>query len=190
MTMRNRKTIITAFVIVAVMLMSIGYAALSDTFVLNGNATVSEQGATDAFNEDVVLVGIVRDGVGGTDVVSDVTNIATYGYTASCNVAQDTASYHIYSLKGKDDSKTIVFRIQNKGDLDAIIKVAATGAATNDNSEFFTVTYSLADGSSTSLAAGATLDIAVTVKLNKTPDTTTVGAFTFTFVAESASVTP
>ena len=185
--MRNRKTIITAFVIVAVMLMSIGYAALSDTFVLNGNATVTEQGATDAFNEDIVLIGIVRDGIGGTDVVSDVTNVGMYGYTASCNVAQDTASYHIYSLKGKGDSKTIVFRIQNKGDLAAVVKVAATGADENNNTSYFDVTYNLAAGSSTSLAAGATIDVAVTVTLKNTPSSETTGAFKFTFTAESAS---
>ena len=184
MTMRNRKTIITAFVLVAVMLMAVGYAALSDTFEINGNATVSEQGASDAFNEDVVLVGIVRDGVGGTDVVADVTDITTYGYTASCNVAQDSASYHVYSLKGAGDSKTIVFRIQNKGDLDAVLNVVA-GTATNNNEEYFEVEYSLVDG--TELASGDTVDVAVTVTLKKTPDAECTGKFTFTFTANSAA---
>lgn len=183
--MKNRKTIIVAFVLVACMLVGVGYAALSDTFVLNGQATVSEDNAEDAFNEDVVLLGIVRDGVGGSDVVSDVTDISTYGYTASCNVAQDSASYHIYSLKGQYDSKTIVFRIKNNGDLAATLDVAVSGADTNNNSEYFNVTYNLSNGSSTPLAAGAFVDVAVTVTLNKTPGTTTSGDFTFTFNANS-----
>ena len=186
MTMRNRKTIITAFVLVAVMLMAVGYAALSDEFKLNGNATVSEQGASDAFNEDVVLIGIVRDGVGGTDVVSDVTDISTYGYTASCNVAQDSASYHVYSLKGAGDTKTIVFRIQNNGDLDAVLNVESN-SSTNNNEDYFTVEYSLVNG--TSLASGAYVDVAVTVTLDRTPETETTGAFTFKFTANSATTT-
>lgn len=184
--MKNRKTIIVAFVLVACMLVGVGYAALSDTFLFEGHATVSEAGAEDAFNEDVVLLGIVRDGVGGSDVVSDVTDISTYGYTASCNVAEDKASYHVYSLKGQTDSKTIVFRIKNEGDLAATLDVAASGASTNNNTEYFDVTYSLADNSSTALAAGATVDVAVTVTLKQTPETTISGDFTFTFVANSA----
>lgn len=188
--MKNRKTVVVAFLLVAIMILGVGYAALSDTFVLNGNATVSKDSATDAFNEDVVLLGIVTSGTGdGATVVSDVTDIATYGYTASCNVAQDTASYHVYSLKGAGDTKTITFRVKNNGDVPANLVVAASGADTNNNTEYFTVTYSLAAGSSTTLAAGAYIDVIVTVTLNKTPtaDTGATGTFTFTFVAESAS---
>ncbi len=185
MAMKNRKTIVAVFLLAACLLIGVGYAAVTDTFVFNGNATVSEQGATDALNEQVVLKGVVLDGPGGINVVSDALLSSTDNkYTASCNVAQDTASYHIYSLKQKDDVQTVTFRIANEGDIAAVIKVAATNAATNDNSTYFDVSYSLADGSSTTLAAGGSIDVTVTVKLLATPKAETTGAFTFTFTAE------
>ena len=200
MAMKNRKRIIAAFLLVACLLVGVGYAAVTDTFVLNGNATVSEQGATDALNEQIVFAAIVLDGPGGTDEVTSAALTQTGNmYTAAYNVPQDSATFHVYGLKQKDDSETITYRIKNEGDVAAVIRFAAGATATNSNETYFDVSYTTGTNADNSLntavdglgtdhtvdlAAGATIDVTVTVTLKATPKEEITGAFTFTFTAE------
>lgn len=186
--MKNRKLIITAFLVIACMAIGIGYAAVTDNFVINGQATISDQGASDAFNEDIRFEGIVVDG----NVQPDVLASANLGYTASCNVPLDQASFHITSFKGKDDTKTIVFRVKNFGDVDSVLKPVAE-TATNSNSTVFNVTYTLDNGTTafpdegTALDAGQTVDIHVTVTVANSVTQETTADFVFKFVAENAA---
>jgi len=187
--MKNRKLIITAFLVIACMAIGIGYAAVTDNFVINGQATISDQGASDAFNEDIRFVGIVV----GDATKSDVLASDNLGYTASCNVPLDQASFHITSFKGKDDTKTIVFRVKNFGDVDSVLKLADE-PATNSNPTVFDVTYTLSDGTTafpdeggTALAAGDYVDIHVTVTVANSVTQETTADFVFKFVAENAA---
>lgn len=186
--MKNRKLIITAFLVIACMAIGIGYAAVTDNFIINGQATISDQGASDAFNEDIRFEGIVVDG----NVQSDVLASANLGYTASCNVPLDQASFHITSFKGQGDTKTIVFRVKNFGDVDSVLKLAAE-PATNSNSTVFNVTYTLDNGTTafpaegTALAAGQTVDIHVTVTVANSVTQETSADFVFKFIAENAA---
>lgn len=181
--MKNRKTIIVGFILVACMIMGVGYAALSDTFTIDGNATVSAENANDYFNEHVYFQGVVLP---NSTVVSDVVDRNTYGYTASINTAQDSASYHIYNLEGQNNETTITFRITNDGDLDAKITLIETQSNSNDT--YFDVTYEV-DGST--LAAGveidknSSIDLVVTVRMKNTPQSGITGEFDLGFRVES-----
>lgn len=188
--MRNRKTVVTAFLLLACMLIGVGYAAVTDNLSIGGQATISQQGATDEYNEDIRFAGIVVGGV----VKSDVLAGENLGYTASCNIPLDQASFHINDFKGKDDTKTIVFRVLNDGDLDSTLKLDALNPATNSNPTIFDITYKLGAGAGaadafpvegTPLAAGAYVDIYVTVTVKTDVNTETTADFTFKFTAEN-----
>ena len=51
--MRNRKTVVAAFLLVAVMMLGVGYAALTDILDITGSADVNQSAAEEAFNEDI-----------------------------------------------------------------------------------------------------------------------------------------
>lgn len=193
--MKNRKIIVTAFLLIACMVIGVGYAAVTDNFTINGHATISDQGANDAFNEDIRFMGIV---VGG-EVRTDVLASANLGYTASCNVPLDEASFHINNLKKVGDTQTIVFRIGNYGDIDSTLKLDTTNPdGTNTVSvpggnptSPFTVTYSLADGTSLPAAVDADtpsyVDITVTITVETAVVEETTADFVFKFTANNAA---
>ena len=51
--MKNRKTVVVAFMLCAVMLLGVGYAALSDVLDIQGTAQVTQGNAQNAFDGDV-----------------------------------------------------------------------------------------------------------------------------------------
>ena len=192
--MKNRKIIVTAFLLIACMVIGVGYAAVTDYFTINGQATISDQGATDAFNEDVRFAGVVVDGTPQSDVLAG----ANLGYTASCNVPLDQASFHINSFKGQGDTHTVIFRVQNYGDIDSTLKLDPGFTATNGNDQVFSVTYNYkANGTGAEATAfpteGVTIaqnefvDIYVTVSVINSVNAETTADFVFKFIAENTT---
>ena len=187
--MKNRKSIIIAFLLVACMIIGVGYATVTDNFVIEGHATISQKGAEDAFNEDVRFEGIVVN----SEVQGDVLASLNLGYTASCNIPQDSASFHITDFKGKGDTKTITFRVKNYGDIDAIIKLSSE-TATNNQTGVFSVDYKYATAAANgtafpaegvTLATNEYVDVIITVTVINSVNTETTGDFTFKFIAEN-----
>lgn len=182
--MKNRKFIVVAFMLTACMIVGVGYAAVTDTFNLNGTATISQENANDGFNQEIVFAGIVtKEGV-----VSDVTDHATHGYTASVNIASDIATYHVYSLKKNGDSQEIVFRIANNGKVAAQICIQ-DAVTKNGNEDMFSVTYSAKNTEGTwveikgheDIPAGGSIDIQVVVEVVGHVSETVTADFGFTF---------
>ena len=192
--MKNRKTIVTAFVLVACMLIGVGYAAVTDNFTINGQATITEQGANDSFNEDIRFMGIVV----GSEVKSDVQASENLGYTASCNVPLDQASFHVNDLKKVGDSKTIIFRVGNYGEIDSVLKLEGTNTNIVSNPitdpvtpSPFEVTYSLTGDTNLPKAADDGtpnyVDITVTVTVVEAVVEETTADFVFKFTANNAA---
>lgn len=194
--MKNRKIIVTSFLLIACMVIGVGYAAVTDNFTINGHATISDQGANDAFNEDIRFMGVVV----GSEVRSDVLASANLGYTASCNVPLDEASFHVNDLKKVGDTKTITFRVGNYGEIDSTLKLDVTTPlgtntvsvpATGNPTSPFSVTYDLVDGTSLpkSVDGGTTpsyVDITVTVTVTDSVVVETTADFVFKFTANNA----
>lgn len=155
--MKNKRTVIGVFFLVAVLCLGVGYAVVTDILDIQGVANVSATEAEKAFDQDVYFA-------------TAVANVA--GDTASVNADNnDKATFTVNSLKGKDDTATFTFTIQNDGDLTANI---LPKLASNTNSEYFEVKSDW-NGVARDLAGGgATETYTVTVKLLKTP-TATVG---------------
>ena len=95
--MKNRKIVIVAFLLAAMMLLGVGYAALTDVLDITGSADVNQSAAEEAFNEDVYFSGAVANESGNTASVNTDNN--------------DKASFTANTLKGKGDKATFTFTI-------------------------------------------------------------------------------
>lgn len=170
--MRNRKTVVVAFLLVAVMLLGVGYAALTDILDITGSADINQSAAEQAFNEDIYF---------------KAAHANDDGNTASVNTDnKDKASFTVNSLKGKDDSASFTFTITNDGDLAAEVTPTLSATAGNTNPEYFSISSDWA-GQSKTLDAGAELTYEVTVTLLKTPTQTIGGSFLIELTAVSGS---
>ena len=164
MTMRNRKSIIVTFMLVACLLMAVGFAALSDTLNIEGDAEVSHQNAVNAFDDDVYF-SAVSSGSGYTAEILTTNN--------------DKGNFTVTGLEGKDDTVSITFTVKNDNEFAVYATVDPTNTATT-NTEYFECTTNVGTATFTVPAQG-TYDVVVTVKLLKTPqleeDQTISGTF-------------
>ena len=160
--MKNRKIIVVAFLLVSVMLLGIGYAALTDVLDITGSADVNQSAAEEAFNEDIYFSAAVANETGNTASVNADNN--------------DKASFTAKTLKGKGDKATFTFTIKNDGDVAATVTPKLNATLGNTNTEYFTVTSDW-NGASKTLTAGGELTYTVTVELIKTPTETIGGSF-------------
>ena len=150
--MKNRRTVFLCFLLAAGLTLGIGYASLSDTLTIGGTASLTEEEAQNTYNEDIYFSNVIS----GTKCNAVITDDNDVGYiTVTAN-----------ALKSVGDEAIATYTVKSESDLDTVI---AAPVITNDQAEFFKVSTNW-DGNETDLAAGATADIVVTVKLIKTPD--------------------
>ena len=169
--MKNRKSLI-AVLLVAVMLLGIGYAALTDTLDITGSADVNQSAAEEAFNEDIYFSAAVANETGNTASVNADNN--------------DKASFTAKTLKGKGDKVTFTFTIKNDGDVAATITPKLNATLGNTNPEYFSLTSDWAGASKTLAGGGAEVTYTVTIELLKTPTETIAGSFLVELTAVSA----
>ena len=164
--MKQRKTVIVAFLLAAVLLLGVGYAALSDTLTIDGSAGVSYDDASEAFDEDIYFSKVIS----GT------------GCTAEINSDPDTGTITVTdgALKEVGDEVIATYTIKSDSDLDVKIPIPTIN---NDDSEYFEVKTSWAVDQT--LTAGGTLDVTVTIKLIKTSDRDRDMNFDVNFTATS-----
>ena len=146
--MKKRNTYVGLILLVAVLMLGIGYAAISNiTLNINGSAkaTISDE------NFKVRFI--------GTPEVSDADII-------SATITGDhKATITVDSLVSKGDKATATYTIENASeDLSASI---AKPTVENDNTEYFSVTTDITE--EVTVAATKTTTVTVTVELIKTP---------------------
>jgi hypothetical protein len=175
--MKNRKVIVTAFLLVAVMLLGVGYAALTDILDVNGRGEVSEVNADKKFDENVHFQGVRHY----EDDKIEETHTDKYGNVAYIDSADDDiVHFSANNLAGKGDSVEFTFVIINEGDLNAILKVSGLE---NSNPEYFDIVYKVNGVLVNSIEVGTTvlgtvpanngtLDITVVVTVRETPTST------------------
>ena len=168
--MKNRRTVVVAFLLCAVMLLGVGYAALSDTLDITGSADVNQSAAEEAFNEDIFFSAAVANETGNTASINADNN--------------DKASFTANTLKGKDDKVTFTFTIKNDGDVAATVTPKLNASLGNTNPTYFTIESDWG-GASKTLDAHSELTYTVTVTLIKTPTETISGSFLIELTAVS-----
>lgn len=155
---RNTRAVVGLVLLIAVLLVAIGYAAITAVPLnINGSA----QATPEQTNFTVKF--------SGTPTVSDSSKVV-----AEINQQdQLKATINVSKLTAKGDTATATYTIANtSADLSAVL--SATTSNTND--EYFKITQNIAKAT---VAAGDTTTITVTVELIKTPITqdeeTTIG---------------
>ena len=165
--MKNRKTVVVAFLLIAVMLLGVGYAAVTNVLDVTGSIKVTKEDAEKEFNEDIFFAGVVK----GTELVNAVVADDNLGYTANINTNNnDKAQFTITGIKATDDEQEITYRIKNESELEASVTLksiynsndptnAGTGAITFD---FY---FGTEGTKTTTIAAGGYVDVTVKVVL-------------------------
>lgn len=148
---RDTKTIIAVILFVAVLLVAVGFAAISN-ITLNIEGTAQAQASGENFSVKFATGNPTTDGAG----------------TITATRTDDThATLDVTGLSAKGEKATATYTIQNTSvDLSAELSAVAS----NDNEEYFKVTYAFKNDETTPvIAKGATTEITVTVELMKTP---------------------
>ncbi len=159
--MKKTKGSIAILIIVAILILGIGYAAMTANLEISGTASV---GVDDA-NFKVIYTDV---NIGDATVASKTVNPTV---TSKINEKDATkAEISVSGFTSINDEVTITYTIANQSeDLNATLE--ATPTVTNDNEEYFQVTSSVA---ATSLAAKTgTTTQTVTVRCAKTPTANT-----------------
>ena len=151
--MNKTSKIIVTSVIIAILLLGVGYAAIQNiTLTIAGTAAADPNQA----NFKVMF--------SGTPTVSDE------NYVAAAITDDINATMSVTGLTKKGDVVSATYTVQNASeDLSADLKISTT----NNNTEFFTLSSEIAK---TSLIAGEATTVTVTVEVTKTPIKESVNA--------------
>lgn len=154
--MKKQKTIFGLAILAAVLMLGIGYAAVSNiTLNIDGTATASA-------NSDFEVIFTENDG----DITTDKSTVP--GATVSATVeASDKkqANIEVSGLTTKGEKVSATYTIANNS---ADLSASLTAITSNDNTEYFKVTSSIND-TPVVVAKDDTTKITVTVELIKTP---------------------
>ena len=155
--MKNRKHVVVAFLLVAAMLLGVGYAALSDTLYVNGTLSVSAEDVQDTFEKEVYFKDAAKDSSStGTGATADTITIEA----DTDGDVNDAVTFTVNSLKVVGEKAIFTFKIQNDNDF----AVTATPSA-NFTNAYFAVTGPVA----VDVSANGSADVTVTVELKAIP---------------------
>ena len=165
--MKNRRKIVVAFMLCAVILLGVGYAAVSDALDISGTAEINSGNVQSAFDTNVYFSAAVANNY-TTGNNPDKAWVSTED--------DDLAHFASYNLAEVGNFTTFTFTVRNDSDLDVsvmpILTYAGDANAQATAQEYFDV-YSdwKVNGSvqPKTIAAGAEETYTVTVKLKKTP---------------------
>lgn len=163
---RDTKTIIAVVLFVAILLVAVGFAAISN-IPLNIRGTAQAEGAQENFT-------VKFTGTPTSTKTPEDSSIVASGSVTSDLLAAITAT----GFKTKGEKATVTYTVQNASkDLSANVSVKnVTGANT-----FFSITAvidGVAEGQAKTLAPTETATVTVTIELLKTPSTETAEALT------------
>ncbi len=183
--MKNRKIVVVAFMLIAVLLMSVGFAELTDVLTIGGTAKADTSVSKTEFEDDVYF--------SATSIVIDDT-----GNKAASQIQEgrDDATITADHFTTKGQVVKVKFTIANDSiDFDANLSLTAniTGNVDLENNAehdpVFTVTWSWKEddvtGGATTIAANSTKDVWVTIKLNETPIEEHSVSFNITYNVEA-----
>ena len=176
--MKNRKIVVVAFLLIAVLLLGVGYAALTDTLTIIGNAHIDVDTANKTFDEKVYFS------------ASEATSSTGSGSTAdTASFTADDATYTANKLAIKGEKSVFTFTITNDSNVDAVISVNTTKLSgdvnpSNSNTQKFTVEYSYPQGT-TIAKNGGTITVVVTVTLKDVVTSATSATFGIELTATS-----
>jgi hypothetical protein len=171
--MKNRNTVVVAFLLAAVTLLGVGYAAMSDTLTIIGNAHIDMNQAQVNYDEKVYF--------SAAEALTNPTGDAVH-------FGEDDATFTANKLATKGDSATFKFTITNDSNVPVKInvddkKLSGVDNPSNSNAEKFSVVYTYDKPDMTIPALGGTINVTVTVSVINPITTATSATFGIEFIA-------
>jgi hypothetical protein len=181
--MKNRRRTITAFILIACLVMGLGYAALTDVLDITGTAEITAGNAQAGFDEDIYFE--------SAEALQHTT--AAVPDSAEVLSNNDNAYFYSNNLATAGDTASFKFVIRNDSDLEVTITPTLTSAdGANTNTEWFSLVSDWA-GQPKTVAANSSIEYTVTITLLKTPTLETgevlTGKFGVTLTAVAADNT-
>ena len=170
--MKNRNTIVVAFLLCAVLLLGVGYAAIADVLDITGSADVTKANAQASYDADVYFTNAeIADG--------NVEN------TTSINADNnDKVSFTAKNLKGQGDTAKFTYTIYNGSDVDANV---TPSISSNTAAEYFGLSSDW-NAQPKLIKAGQSMTYTVTVTLLKTPTFEEMELLSGSFIIELTAV--
>ena len=196
--MKNRKVIVTAFLLIAVMILGVGYAAVSDSLDFVGDAMISDGQVQHEFDADVKIVAVSEDNATWIDYAPSTVEIDRPNdlivniIDGTGDNVQDQADFQIYNLTDAGETQTIWFKVQN----DSAHEATLTGTAITETGEgdYFESEYAVyeADGitEATVIPANGNVLVKLVITLKSTPSETYSAHFSFAITAKVGGETP
>lgn len=187
--MKNRRIAIASFLLIAVLVMGIGFAAVADNLNIGGSARANSSQTATVFDEKVYFS--AADKVAGTGTITpDEDSIEITG------TQKDDITFRVYSLALIDQYTKFKITIKNESEqYDAIITLddgQPTGTIDNKIKIEYSTKSDSVDTDEIVCPAEGTVDVYVTVTLLCSPDEELDATFTANLTATSTprAVTP
>ena len=169
--MKNRKIVVVAFLLIAMLLLGVGYAALTDTLDITGSADVNLTDLEKEYENEIYF----------SDAVANDGQPNTASVNADNN---DKASFSAKSLLHKDETTSFTFTIQNDSQYDVTVTPKLNATLGNTNPTYFEITSDWS-GTTKTIPAGQTATYTLTVKLLEDPTSAVSGSFLVELVASA-----
>ena len=184
--MKNRKKILVAFLLVAVMIMGVGYAAFSDTLTNIGNVVIDIKQAEANYDEKVYW--------SAGEFTAHGTGDATKDTVGGVGAGSDDATYNIHSLATKGEKAVVVFTIKNESNVPVKItipekKLSGVDNQSNSNAQYFSVEYAYGNTDMIIAANGGTMTVTITVTVIDSITVATGATFGIEFTATTVDAT-
>ena len=169
--MKRRRTLIISLLLVATLVLGIGYAGTTTTLKWTGHVE----------NDPITFSVIFTNATEAVDTMTDIREGAVATACDPGTTGSDTISPTVDGLKEVGDKVTFTYTVTNNSDVDAKLNAPALDPAFN--SEYFKVT--IGTWSTLELAATTgTATIDITVELIQVSDAEQSADFTITALAE------
>lgn len=168
--MTKRRSAIIAFLLLAIMVTGIGFAALSDSLSITGTAALSVDNSRQEFEKDIYF----------TKALGDPTRVSAAVNSGDNDLVEIEVLAN--TLKAVGDEVVVTCTIKSDSDLTVNIEDLTIS---NDNEEYFTVSAEFAGGT-TQITPNGTKDVVVTIRMIKTPVADQNLNFSVTFNAKTA----
>ena len=189
--MKNKKYLVSLFVLVALLCLGIGYAAVSKDLVISGNASMTE--ADPNPGDDITADDITKEELEKNFKIHFVKNVDFQGTCTGDDTATVTgttegdltANITVTGLNIYGSIAKITFTVKNDSeDLDALFKEVKIE---NSNGTYFSVTtdWNATVSAPVTIAAGAEKTITVTIEVIKSAIDAQSATFEITLPAEA-----
>lgn len=170
--MKNRKTVVVAFLLVAAMLLGVGYAALTDTLTLDGRVTIDMNQAGVNFDEKIYW---------SAAKITESTN--TSAEDVITGQGTDDLNFTLHSLATKGDVVKMTCTIKNESNVR--VKITVNEPTMAEDYGKFSCTYEYENDDMT-IPAGGTMDVYVVVTVANPVTSAATATFGISYVVETA----